>query len=62
VDFCEAGRIWSRSLSGLRPWEVIERYEIDGFPEEEDIEGACEWIEQAAGRFEEFAGKRGRWA
>ncbi len=40
--------------------EVIKRYEIDGFPEEEDIEGSCEWVERAIARFEELAGERGR--
>jgi MioC protein len=55
ADFCEAGRIWSRFLEELGAEEVIERYEIDGFPEEEDVEGAREWVERAAERFEELA-------
>jgi MioC protein len=59
ADFCEGGRIWSEFLSELGAEEVIERYKMDGFPEEADIEGACEWVERAAGRFEEFAGERG---
>ncbi len=59
ADFCEGGRIWSEFLSELGAEEVIERYEIDGFPEEEDVEGACEWVERAAERFEEFARERG---
>lgn len=61
-DFCEGGRIWSRLLSGLGATEVIERYEIDGFPEEEDIEGACEWVERVTVRFEEFAAESGQHA
>ena len=59
-DFCEAGRIWSHFLADLGATEVIERYEIDGFPDQEDIEGACEWVEQAVERFDELAKKRGR--
>ena len=59
ADFCEAGRIWSRLLSDLGATEVIERYEIDGFVEEEDIEGACEWVEEAAERFAELVEERG---
>ena len=62
ADFCEAGRIWSRLLLRLGGTEVIERHEIDGFPEEEDIEGACEWVERAVGRFEEVTGERGQHA
>lgn len=54
-DFCEAGRIWSHFLTDLGATEVIERYEIDGFPEQEDIEGACEWVERAAERFDKLA-------
>lgn len=57
-DFCEAGGIWSRLLRELGATEVIERYEIDGFPEEEDIEGATGWVEGAAERFRELAGDR----
>ena len=59
-DFCEGGSIWSRFLSELGATEVIERYEIDGFPEEEDIEGVCEWMERAARKFEELAGELGQ--
>lgn len=59
ADFCEAGRIWSHRLKELGAREVVERYEIDGFPEEEDVVGACEWVEQATERFRELAGKRG---
>lgn len=58
-DFCEGGRIWSRFLTELGAQEVIERYEIDGFPEEEDVVEACEWVEQAAERFRELVGERG---
>lgn len=50
-DFCEAGKIWSRFLSGLGAVEVVERYEIDGYPEDEDIEGAREWVAGAAREF-----------
>ncbi len=57
-DFCEAGRIWGRFLSGLGATEVIERYEIDGFPEDEDIDRAIEWVERAADRFLAPAGDR----
>jgi MioC protein len=53
-DFCEAGRTWSRTLAEFGAREVVERYEIDAGPEEEDIEGACEWVEQAAERFREL--------
>lgn len=59
-DFCEGGKIWSEFLSELGAEEAIERYEIDGFPEEGDVEGAREWAERAAGRFEEFARERGQ--
>lgn len=58
-DFCEAGRIWSRFLTELGAREVIECYEIDGYPEEEDVIEACEWMEQAVERFRELVGKRG---
>lgn len=58
-DFCEGGRIWSRFLSELGAEEVVERHEIDGFPEQEDIEGACEWVEMAAERFRKLAAERG---
>ncbi len=37
ADFCEAGKIWIRFLTELWAQEVVERYEIDGFPEEEDV-------------------------
>ena len=47
-DFCEAGRVWSRMLKELGGREVIERYEIDEGPDEEDTAGACEWVERAA--------------
>jgi flavodoxin len=59
-DFCEGGKIWSRLLSELGATEVIERYEIDGLPEEEDIEGACEWVERATESFEEFSAESGQ--
>ncbi|MEW6638475.1 MAG: flavodoxin domain-containing protein [Actinomycetota bacterium] len=57
-DFCEAGKIWSRFLKELGATEVIERYEIDGLPEEEDFEGAREWVREAAERFCELANER----
>lgn len=60
ADFCEAGRIWSRFLSELGAHEVVARYEIDGYPEEEDVRGACEWVEEAAERFEEVAAEKQR--
>lgn len=59
ADFCEAGRIWSRFLTKLGAREVIERHEIDGFPEEEKMVEACEWMEQAVERFRELVGERG---
>ncbi len=59
-DFCEGGKIWSEFLSELGAEEAIERYEIDGFPKEGDVEGTREWAERAAGRFEEFARERGQ--
>lgn len=58
-DFCEAGRIWSRLLTDLGAREVIERHEIDGYPEEEDVIEACEWMEQAVELFRELVGERG---
>lgn len=57
-DFCEGGGIWSRFLKELGAQEVIERHEIDGFPEEEDVEVACEWVVRAAGRFRETVSER----
>lgn len=54
ADFCEAGRIWSRFLSGLGAREVVERFEIDGYPEDEDVEGAREWAAGAAEKFAEL--------
>jgi flavodoxin len=57
-DFCEGGRIWSDFLSELGATEIVERHEIDGFPEEEDMEEACEWMEQAVERFGELARER----
>ncbi len=57
-DFCEGGRIWSRFLAGLGATEVVERYEIDGFPEDEDIEAARGWMGRAAERLREFAAER----
>lgn len=59
-DFCGAGRIWSSFLTDLGATEVIERYEIDGFPGQEDVEGACKWVERAAVRFDELAKARGQ--
>jgi MioC protein len=57
-DFCAAGRTWSRFLAELGAEEVVERYEIDGDPDEDDIEGACEWALGAAERFAALAGER----
>jgi MioC protein len=54
ADFCEAGKIWSRFLAGLGATEVIERFEIDGYPEDDDIEGAREWAAGAAEKFAEL--------
>ncbi len=54
ADFCEAGRIWSRFLTGLGATEVVERYEIDGYPEDDDLEGAREWVAEAADKFAEL--------
>lgn len=45
-DFCAAGGIWSDLLSELGATEVIERYEVD-----EEVEGACEWVERAGTGF-----------
>lgn len=59
-DFCEAGRIWSHFLTDLGATEVVERYEVDGFPDQEDVEGVCEWVERAMQRFDELAEQRGR--
>lgn len=59
-DFCVAGRIWSHFLTDLGATEVVERYEIDGFPEQEAVEGACEWVERAVVKFDEFARERGQ--
>lgn len=62
-DFCEAGKIWSSFLADLGATEVVDRFEIDGFPEQEDVESAREWVERAAVRFDELAeelGLRGR--
>jgi MioC protein len=58
-DFCAAGRIWSRTLGELGAEEVIRRYEIDGWPEEEDVEGAREWAGRAVERFRELVRGRG---
>ncbi len=54
ADFCEAGKIWSVFLTGLGATEVVERYEIDGYPEDEDVEGAREWATEAADKFAEL--------
>lgn len=58
-DCWEAGKIWSRLLGGLGAKEVIVRYEMDGFPNEENVEGAREWVEQAAERFAGLVEERG---
>ncbi|WP_119069806.1 flavodoxin domain-containing protein [Rubrobacter indicoceani] len=50
-DFCQAGKDWSALLQELGAKEIIDRFEIDGFPEDEDIDGAKEWVGQAAGKF-----------
>lgn len=49
-DFCAAGGIWSDLLSELGATEVIERYEVDE-AEDEEVEGACEWVERAGTGF-----------
>ncbi|MGH3088817.1 MAG: flavodoxin domain-containing protein, partial [Rubrobacteraceae bacterium] len=54
ADFCEAGKIWSGFLAGLGAKEVVERYEIDGYPDDDDIEGAREWASEAAEKFAEL--------
>lgn len=54
ADFCEAGKIWSGFLKGLGAREVVERYEIDGYPEDDDVEGAREWVAEAAEKFAEL--------
>ncbi len=51
ADFCEAGKIWSGFLKGLGATEVVERHEIDGCPEDDDIEGARGWATEAAVKF-----------
>ncbi len=58
ADFCEAGKIWSRFLTGLGAREVVERFEIDGYPEDDDIEGAREWAAEAAEKFAELVRER----
>jgi MioC protein len=57
-DFCAGGRIWSRFLAELGAEEVVERYEIDGDPDEDDVEGACEWALKVAERFAALAEER----
>lgn len=57
-DFCEAGRIWSSFLKDLGATEVVERYEIDGDPDE-DVESAREWVLEAAEKFASLAEERG---
>lgn len=57
-DFCEAGKTWSSFLAELGAREVIERHEIDGLVDDADVEGACEWAQQAAERFRECAAGR----
>jgi MioC protein len=52
-DFCQAGKTWSRFLAELGAREVIERHEIDGLVGEDKVEGAREWMLQAARRFGE---------
>lgn len=58
-DLHEAGRIWSSFLADLGATEVVQRYEIDGFLDQADVEGAREWVLEAAGRFDELAEERG---
>lgn len=58
-DFCQAGRIWSHFLTDLGATEVVERYEIDDDPDEDDVEGAREWALKAAERFVALGEKRG---
>lgn len=57
-DFCEAGKTWSRFLAGLGAREVIERHEMDGLVDDEDVDEACGWVVRAAGRFRGLAAGR----
>lgn len=57
-DFCEAGRFMSRFLSELGAEEVIERYEIDGFVDDEVVEEARKWTLQAAEVFKQVVPER----
>lgn len=50
-DFCRAGKTWGEFLRKLGATEVQERYEIDGFPEDKDIDGAREWVAEASEKF-----------
>lgn len=50
-DFCQAGRVWGDLLAKQGAMEVLERFEIDGFPEDEDVEGARDWVARAAEKF-----------
>jgi flavodoxin len=58
-DFCEGGRIWSRLPTKLGATRVVERYEIDGDPDEVDVEGARKWVLKGAEKFTALAEKRG---
>jgi sulfite reductase alpha subunit-like flavoprotein len=58
ADFCQAGKTWSRFLAGLGAREVVERHEIDGLVDDEDVEGACEWVVRAARTFGHVAAER----
>lgn len=57
-DFCEAGRFMSRFLTELGAEEVVERHEIDGFVDDEEIEEARGWTLQAAEAFKRVVAKR----
>lgn len=57
-DFCEAGRIMSRFLAELGAEEVVERHEIDGFVDHEEIEEARGWTLQAAEVFKQVVAER----
>jgi sulfite reductase alpha subunit-like flavoprotein len=57
-DFCRAGKIWSGFLAGLGAREVVARYEIDGLVSDADVDGACEWMVRAAGKFKGLAAER----
>lgn len=57
-DFCRAGRTWSRFLAELGADEVVERHEIDGLVDDGAVDRACDWVVEAARRFENVAAGR----